>query len=300
MIAITLLVRDERDVIRANLEYHLAQGVDLAIVTDNNSVDETPEIVREYERAGVARLIEEPADDYSQARWVTRMAHAAAQAGASWVIHCDADEFWWPAGADLRSTLAAVPDGIGVIRAARHDFAPRPDDGLPFWELMTLRDLDSRSARGRPLPPKVAHRAHPEAEVSMGNHRVSGPDLGDTLEPDGSPLEILHFPLRTYGQFENKIVKGGRALRANRELPNKSGRTWRRLLERWERGELPAYYESEVGAPLAHPERFVEDTRLRDFIRGLPAVVGGGHGTGSGATSSGSGERPGASSANSD
>ena len=291
MIAITLLVRDERDVIRANLEYHLARGVELAIVTDNRSVDETPEIVREYERAGVARLIHEPTDDYSQARWVTRMARAAAEAGATWVIHCDADEFWWPPGGDLRSTLEAVPGRVGVLRSARHNFAPRPEDGRPFWERMTLRDLDSRNAKGRPLPPKVAHRAHTDVEVSMGNHRVLAPDLGETLEPDRSPIEILHFPLRTYAQFENKIVKGGLALRANRELPKKSVRTWRRLLKRWERGELSDYYESEVAAPQTDPERFVEDLRLRDFLRRLPAV---------GDQISGYGADPDASSVNSD
>ena len=60
MLARTLLVRDERDTVRANLEYHLARGVDLAIVTDNGSEDETPEIVMEYERAGVARSASNP------------------------------------------------------------------------------------------------------------------------------------------------------------------------------------------------------------------------------------------------
>ena len=36
-LVMTLLVRNEVDVIRANLEYHLAQGVDFVIVTDHGS-----------------------------------------------------------------------------------------------------------------------------------------------------------------------------------------------------------------------------------------------------------------------
>ena len=37
----TLLVRDEQDIVRETLDFHLAQGVDLVIVTDNGSEDAT-------------------------------------------------------------------------------------------------------------------------------------------------------------------------------------------------------------------------------------------------------------------
>ena len=76
MIAITLLVRDERDAIRANLEYHLAQGADLAIVTDNGSVDETQEIVTSsFTSSG------------------TRPVRASPLAGICWVRR-----WWWRSG----------------------------------------------------------------------------------------------------------------------------------------------------------------------------------------------------------
>ena len=74
----TLLVRDEEDILRENLDFHLAQGVDEMIVTDNGSVDSTVEILREYEARGVVHVLLEPTDDYSQWRWVTRMARSAA------------------------------------------------------------------------------------------------------------------------------------------------------------------------------------------------------------------------------
>ena len=44
---LTLLVRDEADILTLNLEHHLAQGVDRFIVTDNRSIDETPLILEE-------------------------------------------------------------------------------------------------------------------------------------------------------------------------------------------------------------------------------------------------------------
>ena len=49
-IVMTLLVRDEEDVLAANLDFHFAQGVDFVIATDNLSVDRTPQILRDYER----------------------------------------------------------------------------------------------------------------------------------------------------------------------------------------------------------------------------------------------------------
>ena len=40
-LVMTLLVRDEQDIVRENLDFHLAQGVDQVIVTDNGSEDAT-------------------------------------------------------------------------------------------------------------------------------------------------------------------------------------------------------------------------------------------------------------------
>ena len=263
----TLLLRDEEDIVRENLDFHLTQGVDRVIVTDNGSEDGTIEILREYEAQGVARLLIEPTDDYSQGRWVTRMARLAADEGADWVINSDADEFWWPRSGTLKSTFEELGDEIGIVVAHRTNFPPSPEDGRSFWERMTLRERESVNPLGKPLPQKVAHRAHPEITVVQGNHRVKGVDLGESLD-DGS-IEILHFPMRSYAQFENKIVKGGRAYARNRELPQRAGRTWRRLYEVWQEGELRNHYDKQVTK--GGRDGLLEDTRLRDYLRGLRA-----------------------------
>jgi hypothetical protein len=54
-LVMTLLVRDEEDVLRANIDFHRAQGVDFFIVTDNRSEDSTPDIIRAYEQQGIAK-----------------------------------------------------------------------------------------------------------------------------------------------------------------------------------------------------------------------------------------------------
>ena len=273
-LVMTLLVRDEEDIVADNLDFHLAQGVDEVIVTDNGSVDGTLEILRAYEARGLVRIIVEPTDDYSQGRWVTRMARmAATEHKADWVINNDADEFWWPRAGTLRTLFEGLGGDVGAVVGHRTNFVPRPEDDRPYWERMTLRERESLNPVGKPLPPKLAHRAHPEIVVVQGNHRIKGPDVGSELD-DGS-IEILHFPMRSYAQFENKIVKGGRAYARNKELPEKTGRTWRQLYETWEQGRLPAHYEASVVAEAARKD-LLEDTRLRDYLeaRRLSASTG--------------------------
>jgi glycosyltransferase involved in cell wall biosynthesis len=269
-LVMTLLVRDEEDIVRQNLDFHLAQGVDEVIITDNGSVDATMDILRSYEERGQARIIVEPADDYSQGRWVTRMARMAAEGEADWVINSDADEFWWPRSGTLRSTFESMDPRIGVVVAHRINFVPRPESGRPFWERMTLRERESLNPVGKPLPPKLAHRAHTDIVVDQGNHRIKGPNLGERL--DDGKVEILHFPMRSYAQFENKIVKGGRAYARNRDLPERTGRTWRRLYETWEQGALREHYDQQVVAD-GGPEDLVEDARLRDFLRRIEGIT---------------------------
>ena len=122
----TLLVRDEADVVAAMIEHHLAAGVDFVIATDNGSVDGTVEILEAYRDAGVLELHHEPSQDYEQGRWVTGMARRAAGHGADWVINADADEFFWPAGASLKNVLGAVDPAFGVVEMRRDNLVADP------------------------------------------------------------------------------------------------------------------------------------------------------------------------------
>ena len=50
------LVRDEADIVDAQIAFHLHAGVDFVVATDNRSQDGTTEILERYERAGVLHL----------------------------------------------------------------------------------------------------------------------------------------------------------------------------------------------------------------------------------------------------
>ncbi len=145
-LVMTLLVRDEADIVDAQIAFHLDAGVDFVVATDNRSEDGTTEILERYAREGMLHLIREPGDDLRQSEWVTRMARlAATEFGADWVINADADEFWWPRGGDSRASSRAVPDRFGVVRGAWRNFVPRPDD-----EPLLRRAHDGSAVRARP------------------------------------------------------------------------------------------------------------------------------------------------------
>lgn len=281
-IVMTLLVRDEEDILADNLDYHLAQGVDFVIATDNRSVDATPDILRDYERRGVLRYLYEAGNDYSQHAWVTRMARmAATEYGADWVINNDADEFWWPSQTgSLREAFAAA-EAFNVLQAARMNFMPVEPTSACCIQRMTCREAVATNPLGRPLPPKVAHRADPRVEVAQGNHSVSGLPEPRVLE---GALEIFHYPIRSYAQLENRVVNGGAAYARNGDLPEAIGNTTRYLYAKYQAGELVNYfldhfYDAERREDALRAGKLIRDERLAAYFsrRGLGARCPRGH-----------------------
>ena len=269
----TLLVRNEVDVIEANLEYHLAQRVDFVIVTDHGSEDGTSEILREYERMGVAKVIRDEEEGHHQSNRVTRMAEIARLGhGADWVIHNDADEFWWPLVGDLRDVFSSLPSRFGQIVVQRRNFRPRTDGEGPFYSRLVHRETSSLNLSGHELEVKIAHRAHPDVVVAPGNHSIRGADLSTV--PVGEMLEIFHFPMRGYEQFERKVVQIGHGYEQLRDRSPMVGDDQLALLELHRAGKLRDYYDGLVLDQVAL-ERGVQmgtivvDRRLEDFMRGV-------------------------------
>ncbi len=272
-LVLTLLVRDEEDVIRHNLLYHLDRGVDFIIATDNLSLDATPDILADFVRQGVLKLIREEEDTYAQSRWVSRMARLAkTEYGADWVINGDADEFWWPTQGDLRDVVASIPEKFGVIMAPRHNFCPVVGDASPWYERMVYRMRVSLNPLGGNLAPKIIHRGLADVEIDQGNHHV--------LRPVGLQrfwerrVAVLHFPFRTPAQLKSKIAKGGAAYARNDEVDPDVGHCWRVLYDAWKDNGLADYVSQSLRSPDQIRQgiqdgSLIEDTRLRDLLRSL-------------------------------
>jgi hypothetical protein len=300
-LVMTLKVRDEEDVIDANLRFHRALGVDFFVVMDNGSADGTPEILARYADAGLAHVLRDESGDLRAlgAEWYTRMGRmAATEFCADWVIHNDADEFWWPLTGTLKDALAEIPERFGAVVAPRTEFVGRPDGPGSFAERLVVREARSS------LQPKVAHRADPNVVVMhRGAHEVaasSGGDLWHALrppgravhrsvrgegEPDGDedirliwaprwPLRIFHFPVRSFDQFQRRteisLFHGGF---------RDSGR-FKRLRRLYEEGQLELLYseltwdDAEVADAIAQGQ-LVRDERVAELLPRCPDPFGG-------------------------
>jgi hypothetical protein len=299
-VVMALKVRDEEDVIEAVLRYHRARGVDFFIVTDNGSTDGTLDILERWVQADLARVVSEPSPELRERghEWVTRMARlAATEHDADWVVHGDADEFWWPLAGTIKTTLAAVPREYGVVLGPRVEFVARPDGPGTFFDRLVYRQARSL------LRPKIAHRAVADAIVlHRGQHDVTaGRDLEDawqrlrtpgrpvlrTVRAERSaeeddrlvwyprwPLRIFHLPVRSFAQYRGKVE-------AMLNDPVSAGGGMRgRLREFHEGGRLDELYaelvadDSEVERGLASGE-LVRDERLRDFMAALGEPLAG-------------------------
>jgi hypothetical protein len=271
-LVMTLLVRDEADIVDAQIAFHLDAGVDFVIATDNRSADGTTEILERYARDGHLHLIHEPGDDLRQSEWVTRMARiAAVEFGADWILNTDADEFWWPRGGDFRELFASVPERFGVVRGAWRNFVPRPDDDRFFAERLTAR-LCTPSFHPHPLSThfKSAHRAVADVRVGRGNHEAFGHGL--VALRGWYPIEILHFPVRSLAHCMRKYVTQFVALERNAEkgIPGHMADAY----VAYRAGALEDFY-----APLVVDDAALErgsergelvvDTRLRDRLAAL-------------------------------
>lgn len=271
-LVMTLLARDEADVLDAQISFHLNAGVDFIIATDNRSEDGTTELLEAHARRGHLHLIREDGEYLRQAEWVTRMARlAATEFGADWLIHSDADEFWWPRGESLKDVLESIPARYGVVRALLRHFVPRPrDEAESFADRMIVRVSNSAPINDprslfRPNL-KIVHRADPEVTVSIGTQRL----IDSSLVPlrGWYPIEFFHFPVRSLAQCE---LKYSHQQIAAGQTPSPYYDRVRTLLEA---GRIAEYYDSLLVDDDAL-ERGLEDgslvidTRLRDALHAI-------------------------------
>jgi len=276
MLVMTLLARDEIDIVDSWLAFHLNAGVDLVIATDNGSQDGTTEMLEEYARSGQVHLIREPGEDLRQDEWVTRMARlAATDYRADWVINSDADEFWWPRGASLSEVLAAVPPRYGTVGAFLRVFCPRPGEE-PFADRMTVRfsalaPINDPASLYKPIR-KILHRGHPDIRVTRGNHALVDSPFAPLR--GWFPIECLHFPLRSPAQCAHKAQLQGEAFEHHIARPPTAYHA--DMFSALRSGQIDKYYERLVVSDdeLEHgvaDGRLVVDTRLRDALRAIAA-----------------------------
>ncbi|MCR2793740.1 glycosyltransferase family 2 protein [Microbacterium sp. zg.Y625] len=272
----TMMVRDEADIVGAMVQHHLDQGIDLFLVTDNGSVDGTTEILEEFARQGVIELRHDPRHLKQQHEVVTAMSREAARRGARWVLNADADEFWLAQNGELtiREALERIDPAIGAFIVPVTDMTGPPAASGTGLQRLVYQDrrpdeLMRRLGIHAHATPDVAFVASEDVVVAQGNHFVSVESHGEPAP--GAGLEVLHFPWRSWAQFSRKVENAGRAYEASPHLKpsaNHHGmRDYRRLQDGFLFGAYVCRHPSpeELAEGLANGW-FVEDRRIADAI----------------------------------
>lgn len=247
-LVMTMMVRDEADVVTAMVEHHFAQGISQAIITDNGSIDGTWALLEKLSHRYPIDLRQDPVHRKQQGEVVTQMARDAyISYGADWVINADADEFWL--SLDRTRTLSEV--FCEIDRTLQSFVVPVRDmTGPPALRGTGLQRLILQDPRSKdelenvgllaPSTPNAVHIGSPDVVVAQGNHFVSLTSGGNP--PAELSLEVLHFPWRSWHQFARKVANAGRAYRANPDLAPSPKHHGMRDFRRYEAGNLLPHY----------------------------------------------------------
>jgi hypothetical protein len=251
-ITMLYLVRDEIDIIGQSIDFHLRLGIENFVVTDNGSADGTRDILADLERRlGKSMVVIDDAEPaHHQPTRVNRMIRLAKERfRPRWIISSDADEFWYP----LSGRYDTEMDGRkNVLNCFWHNFLPRLDSRWQdFTDIGEMPGYHGRMS-------KTFCLARGLIGMYEGNHQSrSIPHIASRSQN----IYVYHYPVRSYAQFERKVVQGHRAS-VKASVQESTNWHWREYYEAWENGKLPQMYQE-----LASKNRIAEDRTMADLLK---------------------------------
>jgi len=255
-LVMTILVRDEADIIEANIRTHASLGVDAFAIMDNGSTDGTREILSKLEKEFEIVVIDEKGN-YNQAKWMKQLATVAKnRLKADWVINNDADEFWLPRnGLNLKENLAFKGSVLTVQRynmllESGKDFfdSSYHVENPIFYSKEKQLTSDKLSIILTKIAPKTIINPHGLIYLRGGNHKALHiANMRDYLRSGYDKIkrfkdiEVFHYPIRGYAQFEKNIKNRKRLLESGKKVS--MGPHYRRWVQLYNEGKLLEEFE---------------------------------------------------------
>lgn len=217
------MVRNEADIIRTNVLYHLSAGFDRILIFDDGSTDGTDRILKKLARDPRVRWTSGGANpDFRQGEVFTELAREAHREGADWVAPIDADDFWYARGGDLKEVLGR--SSAAVLKVRHIDFIQRREqrksspEALLYMTYRVEKPVERARARelledrkisyvGMARVHKLINRTSATVKMMRGAHKVEGVD-GPREQTD--EVFCMHAPLRSRAILEAKALSGNR------------------------------------------------------------------------------------------
>ncbi len=281
-LVMTLLVKNEQEILEYNIKFHLSQGVDFIIATDNGSTDATPEILEKYAKQGCLHIINEPSDAFNQDLWVNRMGKIAYEKySATMLFHCDADEFWEHKNGNLKEELLSLPH-IDLLRVSAENKIMVDKDGqekFPEDVIYTVARTSRKKSVSKLSNNRYLKKAFKKVifktdkglfDVTTGNHKIVD-DLRKAVQKKSKNIIIHHYPVRGKEHFYNKVIGGGQALNKTKNISTTIGKHWRKWYSKYENGELEQEYKTMVItkdiAEKLKKKKIIRDNTFNPFSR---------------------------------
>lgn len=259
-LVMTLLARNEEDIIEQCIKFHLSQGVDFIIATDNGSTDNTRNIFLKYQEMGVLHLIDEPEHNYNQDIWVGRMVLLAKKKyKADWVINVDADEFWYCNYGNIKLALPD-PKKFNILYVGGIQIDPIDGNDDLFEIPKSISGMVSGIF-------KCMHTTKGYKKSMMGNHQVKM-DRFHKKATTTLDMVIFHFCVRSYKRYETKVITAFKAFENNpRFSDGLVGGHIRPQYEIYKAGKLREEYDRLKTHQNGNVNHIKSDSRLYDWCK---------------------------------
>jgi hypothetical protein len=286
-VVLAINVLDSADTLRECVEWHLAANVDFIVASDMGSTDGSQDILADLARSGALRWSSQPRrniDGYDPLTELARIARDRFE--ADWIILLDADEFLCLTGGSLHGIAqTANQHDISALTIPRFNMtgAP-PESGQHCLEILNLR-IDRPSAvsfetkiSGDLQVPQVFASIAPKVIVRASKFVEYGPGAHAAVTSSGNAhrsaeLKILHYPFRSFSEYERKVENIAAFMAANSHLPPSWGWHWRRFISIRNAGQLKAEYDNQFVLPARAHELIRDqtcsiDNAIADWITG--------------------------------
>lgn len=281
----TLVVKNEEDIIEQNIKFHYAMGVDGFIVVDHNSTDRTGSILRRLVDEGVVlEVIKKTSIKHEHSVWVDEMIRLAKiKYKADWIINADADEFFYSQDLNIKESLCRYPK-VNAFKVESNFVFPDESENFlynPYFNKNPLKDfeLDMLGIRSEYSEyfslkvartcPKIIHKTKGYVKIESGNHRVYMKNL--CLAPTND-IVLYHYHIASYARYEDKarrwaesakyLTKGSNYLTHIVDLLNKN-----KLREYYD-----CFYNKDMKKFLIDNGVIVRDFSVRNFMK-LKGIV---------------------------